>query len=132
MTDRQWTVVLRVAMALMVLAIASASLAQQAPLWVANAPAVGFVNCAPTTTLAGGAVPLGGLSLVQITADTDTRVSFWNYNGASWQKLSPRWGHAATDSTVFIAAGTTETYWFGSPYLKAIYLTSGTAYFKGE
>jgi len=87
------------------LVMAGSSFAQNSPRWVSNAPDPGFVNCAPQTTLAGAARPLKGLSMLQVSADTETKVSFWGTNGSTWVKLAPIWGDAASDTVVVIPAG---------------------------
>lgn len=114
------------------LLMAGSAFAQNSPRWVSNAPDVGFVNCAPETTLAGAARPLKGLSMLQVSADTETRVSFWGTSGSTWVKLAPIWGDAASDTVVVIPAGSTQSFWFPSPHLKGVYLTSGIANFSGE
>lgn len=114
------------------LLVALGASAQMTPVWVSLQPSAGFINCAPTTTMAGASVPLSGLSLVEVSAETDTKISFWNYNGSSWAKINPRWGNAAGDTMIVIPAGTVKAFRFGSPYVKAIYLTSGVANFCGE
>lgn len=114
------------------LVIAGSSFAQNSPRWVANAPDAGFIDCAPDSTQAGAPRELKGLSMCQVSADTETKVSFWGMNGSAWVKLAPIWGHANSDTMVVVPAGSTQSFWFPSPHLKAIYLTTGIANFSGE
>lgn len=137
MDDRKWNLVLGVALVFMVLAVASASLAQPStvqeatyPRFVADSPASGWIKCWNQA----GTDTLRGVGLLEVRADTETKFSCW-YHRPTKVPHKVKWtvyGPAATDTVYTIAAGETRTFRFPKPFVQYIYLTSGDADFSGE
>ena len=138
MDDRKWNLVLGVALVFMVLAVASASLAQPStvqeatyPRFVADSPASGsWIPCWNTA----GTDTLRGVGLLEVRAYTETKFSCWYHrptkvpHKVKW----PVYGPAASDTTYYVGAGQTLTFRFPKPWVQYLLVKEGDAIFQGE
>lgn len=108
-----------------------------APKMVGTISGVGFVPLYDADEYAtadlGGPLPW----LVQVDATTNMEYTFWAYgfgaDGTDWQKISPRYGVTAADTSLTLDAGESEVYMFASSIRPSgMYVTSGTGKIRGE
>lgn len=136
MTDRQWSRVLGVALAMMLLAIASSAHSQplpegSSPKFTADSPTTGAWIATWNTA---GTDTTRGVSLLSVSADTETLFTayWWRSTRLPHKVKWPLFGPTPGDTTYIVPAGQTMTFRWPKPWVSYIIVESGDATFQGE